>query len=298
MRAWRALKASGAAVLRDGVYLIPATGDTRTVLARVEQDIEASGGSAWLLNVGDADYPFAALFDRTADYNELAEDITKCRDALKAEPGPALARRVRKLRNAYESLAAIDFFPEEARRQTGDRLDALERQLAGAQSSDEPTGTSGAVKRRKAARYQGRLWATRKRMWVDRMGSAWLIRRFIDPQARFAWLDSPDDCPRDALGFDFDGATFSHVETPGGLLVTFETLIESFGLHEDAALRRLAQIVHCLDVGGLTVAEAAGLERILSGIRARTRNDDSLLKAAGRVFDDLYLAFQHEAEPA
>lgn len=86
---------------------------------------------------------------------------------------------------------------------------------------------------------------------MDRAASAWLIRRSIDPQARFQWPDSPGDCPADALGFDFDGATFTHVETPAGLLVTFETLLASFGLAQDPALQRLAQIVHCLDVGGV-----------------------------------------------
>ena len=87
--------------------------------------------------------------------------------------------------------------------------------------------------------YQARIWATRKHLWVDRVASAWLIRRFIDAQAQFLWLDSPEDCPADALGFDFDGATFTHV----GDKVTFEVLLESFGLDSDNALTRLAALV-------------------------------------------------------
>jgi len=298
MRAWRTLKASGAAVLRDGVYLIPASEHATETLAKVEQDIGDSGGTAYLLEVdGDTDYPFAALFDRTGEYHKLSDDITVCGTGFQTTATSDLARQVRKLRTAYDALVAIDFFPGEAQRQVGTLLTALEARLARALSPDEPTEMTGAVQRYDPADFKGRRWATRKQLWVDRIGSAWLIRRFIDPQARFLWLDAPGDCPSDALGFDFDGATFTHVESPTGLLVTFETLMASFGLNRDPALQRLAQIVHCLDVGGLPVPEAAGLERVLTGIRARTTDDDSLLNDAGRVFDDLYLAFQQETKP-
>lgn len=295
MRAWRALKASGAAVLRDGVYLLPASAAAAEKLAKVEQDIVESGGSAYVLDVNDAaGYPFAALFDRTAEYHKLAGELIACDRTFTDVPAPDLARQIRKYRNAHEALVAIDFFPGEAQRQVGTRLEALEARLAGMLSPHEPTGAPGAVPRHHAADFNARLWATRKRLWVDRIASAWLIRRFIDPQARFLWLDAPGDCPPDALGFDFDGATFTHVETPAGLLVTFETLLASFGLAQDPALQRLAQIVHCLDVGGLPVPEAAGLERLLKGIRARSADDDALLSDAGRVLDDLYLAYQQE----
>lgn len=298
MRAWRALKASGAAVLRDGVYLIPASEHAVETLTKVEQDVGDSGGTAYLLEVdGDADYPFAALFDRTGEYHKLADDITACGAGFESTATSDLARQVRKLRNAYDALIAIDFFPSEAQRQVGALLNALEARQASALSPDEPTGKAGTVAPLNPNEFKASLWATRKQLWVDRIGSAWLIRCFIDPEARFIWLDTPGDCPSDALGFDFDGASFTHVESPSGLLVTFETLMASFGLSHDPALQRLAQIVHCLDVGGLPVPEAAGLERVLAGIRARTTDDDSLLNDAGRVFNDLYLAFQQEAKP-
>jgi hypothetical protein len=135
--------------------------------------------------------------------------------------------------------------------------------------------------------YQGRLWATRERPWIDRLASAWLVRRFIDPEARFIWLATPADCPSDALGFDFDGAPFTHV----GAKVTFETLLASFGLANDAALQRLGGLVHYLDAGGLPVAEAAGLETLIRGMRQRLADDDALLAEAGKVFDSFYLAF-------
>lgn len=117
--------------------------------------------------------------------------------------------------------------------------------------------------------------AERQRPWVDRLASAWLVRRFIDPQARIHWIASPQECPADALGFDFDGATFSHV----GSRVTFEVLLASFGL-EQPALARLGLLVHYLDVGGIEPAESAGVESILAGLREALCDDDQLLAAA------------------
>jgi hypothetical protein len=122
------------------------------------------------------------------------------------------------------------------------------------------------------------------------MGSAWLIRRFIDRKAKFLWLDSPKKCPKSALGFDFDGAAFTHMDGR----VTFEVLAASFGLDGDPALTRIAAIVHCLDVGGVAVAEAAGVEAVLAGARAAAPDDDKLLTEANRLFDNLYKNFQQE----
>ena len=183
--------------------------------------------------------------------------------------------------------AAIDFFPGEASAEADAAWRELEQRIAGLLSPDEPHGTRGSVARLDRAKYQGRTWATRRRLWVDRVASAWLIRRFIDPQARFRWLASPSECPKSALGFDFDGATFSHV----GDRVTFETLLASFGLETDPALARIAAIVHALDVGGEPVAEASGFEAVMAGARERLRDDDALLAEIGAVLDSLYAHF-------
>ena len=137
-------------------------------------------------------------------------------------------------------------------------------------------------------RYQGRVWATRKNPWIDRLASAWLIKRFVDRKARFIWIDKPKDRPKGALGFDFDGADFTHV----GNRVTFEVLLSSFGLDSDPALNQLAAIIHFLDVGGIPVDDAKGLETILKGARDKARSDDELVLAAARVFDHLYSAYQ------
>jgi hypothetical protein len=279
MRAWRALKACGAAVLRDGVYVMPASERHRSILAAIAEDVSASGGSTHLLEASGEDY--AGLFDRTPDYQQLATDIATCRDDLNKVTPAELVRRSRKLRKQLDAIVLTDFFPGQAQAQTAALLDTLDDAIRTRLSPDEPTPRATAIAQLDASHYQGRLWATRQRPWVDRLASAWLIRRFIDTNAAFLWLEMPADCPAEALGFDFDGAAFSHV----GERVTFETLLASFGLEANPILARLARIVHYLDVGGLPVAEAAGLEMLLAGMRASIADDDALLDAASAAFD-------------
>jgi len=136
--------------------------------------------------------------------------------------------------------------------------------------------------------YQGRTWATRRRLWVDRVASAWLIRRFIDPAARFLWIEHPVECPPDALGVDFDGAAFTHV----GDRVTFEVLMAAFGLDADAALNRLGALVHVPDVGGEPVPEAKEFEAFLAGARERLPDNDALLGELTNVLDSFYTSFR------
>ncbi len=284
MRAWRALKACGAAVLRDGVSVLPDGVERQATLARISEEVNTAGGQAWLLETRAEETAFASLFDRTGEYRQVAADLEDTHAALNTTAAPDLARLAKKLRKQVTALGEIDFFPGEARRQVLARLDELDRRIRALQSPDEPSPRQSTLVRLDLDDYRGRLWATRDRPWVDRRASAWLIRRFIDPEARFLWLDAPADCPAEALGFDFDGAEFTHV----GDFVSFETLLHSFGLESDAALGRLARVVHFLDVGGLPVAEAPGLESLLAGMRASLADDDELLAAAGQTFDFLY----------
>jgi hypothetical protein len=128
---------------------------------------------------------------------------------------------------------------------------------------------------------------------VDRIASAWLIRRFIDPQAEFLWLSDIHACPADALGFDYDGAAFTHA----GERVSFEVLLASFGLEQDTALQRLAELVHALDVGGPQPPEASGFEAMLGGARSRIADDDRLLDEIALLLDSLYVYFQQPAKP-
>jgi len=293
MRAWRALKSCGAAVLRDGVYLLPDTPACREALEAVERDILASNGTAHLLPVCDPQGArFIELFERAEDYAKLSDEIEACQAQLNADNALASTRQVRKLRKAFAQLAAIDFFPGAARQQADSALQALETTISRVLSKDEPSSHDQPIPRLDRGDHLGRTWATRKRPWVDRLASAWLIRRFIDPAATILWLDAPANCPAEALGFDFDGATFSHI----GNRVTFETLQASFELN-DPGLGRVAALVHYLDVGGLQPAEAPGIERVLAGLRETIPNDDHLLAAACAIFDGLLAAFEKEEQP-
>jgi hypothetical protein len=292
MRAWRTLKGVGAAALRDGVYLLPEGAEQHAAFAEVAEDIDASGGQAYLIATEALEYPFATLFDRTEDYRRLAVDVRESLAALDSNAASDLARLARKLRKSFAALTAIDFFPGESQRQVQGLLDELDRRIQARLSPDEPTPRQAEITLLDAAAYQGRLWATRKRPWVDRLASAWLIRRFIDREARFLWLAAPGDCPADALGFDFDGAAFTH----SGNRVSFETLLASFALDSDPALAHLARVVHFLDVGGLPLPEAPGLETLLAGMRTSLGDDDALLDAACQAFDFLYANYR-QREP-
>ena len=293
-RAWRSVKAAGAAALRDGVYVLPAAAERRAVLEAVAADVTGGGGVAHLLIAQTTDEaPYQALFDRSRDYTELLADATQLRESLSDTTPSEALKRTRKLRKAFESIAAIDFFPGEARRQAEDTLAELEMACARLQAPDEPGFVAGTIQRLRTADYQGRLWATRRRPWVDRLASAWLIRRFIDPEARILWLAHPADCPPEALGFDFDGATFSHV----GHRVTFEVLAASFGL-EQGPIARVGLLVHYLDVGGAPPPEALGVESVLAGLRDSVADDDQLLERACAVFDGLLASFRSNGSTA
>lgn len=293
MRAWRALKASGAAVLRDGVYLMPDREACHAKLERVAADVRAGGGTAYLLHAQEPDNAsFPTLFDRGEDYAALLADVANLRATLTADAALDALKQVRKLRKSFANVAEIDFFPGAAQQQADAALQDLELTVARVLAPDEPHPVAGAIHRLEIADYRGRTWATRRRPWVDRLASAWLIRRFVDPQARLLWLASPADCPRDALGFDFDGATFSHV----GARVTFEVLLSSFGLAQ-AALQRLGALVHYLDVGGVQPPEASGVECVLAGLRDAITDDDQLVAAASGVFDGLLTAFEKDVHP-
>lgn len=291
MRAWRALKAKGCAVLRDGIYLLPHTAEREDMLRELAGSIDEAGGTAHLLRAQSLDASqeadFRALFDRNDDYATFVASLVVARKTLRGQSPAEVTRLLRRVRKDYEAIRTIDYFPGA---ESTDAEVAWEDFLALADtvlSPGEPHAAERAIRPLQRDEYQARTWATRQRLWVDRVASAWLIHRFIDPKARFLWLVSPEACPPDALGFDFDGAAFTHI----GERVTFEVLVVSFGLDDDAALLRLGEMVHTLDVGGAPVPEAIGFEAVMAGARQRALDDDQLLDEMGRVLDSIYAHF-------
>ena len=291
MRIWRALKALGCIALRDGAYLMPGGAERTQALQDLADECIRERGNAWLMDVlprveGESQ-AWLQLFDRSNEHAELRKSWKEANRGLASLAPAELTRLQRKLQREFDALKGIDFFPGDAAAESDAAWADFCRRIESLLSPGEPEETEGSIPRLDATQYQGRTWATRRKLWVDRVASAWLIRRFIDSQARFRWLASPSDCPKSALGFDFDGARFTHV----GNLVTFETLMVSFGLDGDPGLQRLATIVHQLDVGGEPVPEAIGFEAVMAGARERLSNDDALLAEMSTVLDSLYAHF-------
>ena len=220
MRVWRALKECGAAALRDGVYLLPQA----EAFDKLEKEIRAHGGFAMTFDATPhAEGDQAALrarFDRTAEYAALIARISSARASL-----PTLGPRrgltaLRRLEQSLDRLSRIDFFAGQAKEQAAAALLSLKARYAELYARNEPRPSMKGLRPLDRGRYHKRVWATRKAPWVDRLASAWLIKRFIDRDAKFAWIARPSECPKKAVGFDYVGAEFTHVKNR----VTFEVL--------------------------------------------------------------------------
>ena len=293
VKVWRALKATGAGTLREGVYVLPEHAPSAPALRELERTITEAGADAHLLIVPardeTQDAAFRALFDRSELYAELLQAIKEARSSIRKSGEAPLRKQLRALEQQWQAIHDGDFFPGKPASKASDALAALRREVELHLSPDEPAATRAPIAPLSIADHQGRTWATRKRPWVDRLGCAWLVRRFVDKKPTFVWLADPKKCPKSALGYDFDGARFTHV----GERVSFEVIAESFGLlDDDPALRRLAALVHCIDVGGLPVDEAPGFEMLVRGLQARHADDDALLRAALALFDAAYAAMR------
>jgi hypothetical protein len=291
MRIWRALKASGAGLLRDGAYLLPNGERSRELFEEQGAEIRAAGGLVQVLSL-DSESPaqnaeLVALFDRTEEYAEAIERLAALKKEVAKLTEPEARQRLASIAREVAAIVARDFFPGEPRKQMEGALADVEAALNARFAPDEPHAAHRKIRPRDRKDYRGRTWATRERLWIDRVASAWLIRRFIDPRAKFLWLRSVKDCPKRAVGFDFDGAEFTHVDSR----VTFEVLLACFDLGQDAGLIRLGALVHHLDVGGIPIAEAPGLATIMAGARSLQPDDDALLQAMTPVLDSLYAGY-------
>jgi hypothetical protein len=291
MRMLRTLESLGAAVMREGVYVLPDTPDNRRALERLAQYVAQNAGIANVLRVEAAGEAQRAqlkrYFDRSARYDELTKVVNSLRVGFGHSDASAISRVLHKQRRDFEAIAALDFFPDEARARTERALTGAEAEVrrllfpaqAGAAAQvDEP--------------LQRRTWATRRPLWADRLACAWLIRRFIDSEAKLQWLDKGAPCPDGTIGFGFEGARFANSESR----VTFEQMLGAFGLATHAALGRIGGIVHFLEVRGTPVPEAAGVQTLLQGAARRASSDEELLREAEKTFDLLYEAYSDARE--
>ncbi|CAI3127990.1 Protein ChrB [Acinetobacter oleivorans] len=288
MRVWRSLKASGAATIRDGVYLLPITHSEK--FEAIAQDVISEQGSAYIFQAeAPLNLEIVPLFNRNEEYEAIRKQLVDLNQNQNESEKKELLKQVRKLRKSFDALVEIDYYPSEIQGQTLNELVSLEHSIARLGETNEPVFTQAKIKRLLKKDYQNRVWATRKHPWIDRLASAWLIKNFIDESPQLIWLESPSECPTHALGYDFDGAAFTHIDN----FVTFEVLLHSFEL-ETPALKKIAEIAHYLDVGGFEPPEAIGIEKVIQGLRSQISNDDQLFELANYIFDGLYADLKRE----
>ena len=297
LRIWRALKALGCAALRDGAYVLPLS--EAPALEALAVEVRDNGGQASVLTLSPKDeaqkQDVLAQFDRAEAYAAWNESVKLAFSIFQTLPEAEARKRLRNITEALLAIKRIDYYPSDEAFKNDAMLTLLRQAFDTRFSKGEPHPAPGKIARLDVAKFQRKRWATRERPWVDRMACAWLIKRFIDPQAQFVWLQDPTKAPRNVLGFDYDGARFTHMGTQGQERVSFEVLMASFGLDADPQLATIAQAVHYLDAGGIPVALATGLEAILGGLREVHADDDALINATGAVFDALYANPTHVA---
>ena len=286
MRGLRTLEALGAAVLREGVYLLPETTTTRQGLEFLADYISKGAGNAQVLAVAPASdaqqLAFRSLFDRSARYAELLKIVDSLKISYGITDPSAVLRVLHKKRHDFEAISALDFFP-------GDLRERVRSSLAEAEAAVHkllfPTHSQASGAPDQPMRR--RVWATRKPAWADRLACAWLIRRFADPEGTVVWLEKSQELHPNSIGFAFGGAHFGNNATQ----VTYEVMLQHFGLATNAALVKIGAIVHFLEAHDTPVAEAAGVQTLLQGAARRSTSDDELLGEAEKTFDLLYEAY-------
>jgi hypothetical protein len=270
----RRLQRIGAVPLKNSVYLLPKREETREDFEWLVREIQADGGEATLcrgsLLAGTTDEEIEAMFqaERETDYAAIERDAR----ALGGDPSE---EELARLRHRLEEAERIDFFGAPGR-------DGAERALADAARPEPESPSPGAA----GMRVQGATWVTRTGIKVDRIASAWLIRRFIDPAARFKFVPAKGYKPaRGELRFDMYQGEFTHE----GDRCSFETLLARFGL-TDPALRALGEIVHDVDCkdGKFGRPEAAGIASLIGGLAIAYAEDAERLDRGAAVFEGLY----------
>jgi hypothetical protein len=301
---WRRLQQLGAIPLKQAVYVLPDTASAREDFEWLKTEVKGAGGDASVFAADNVDaWSDDALVEefrrsRQDAYAALARDAGNAlkRVSVARRPRGARAPAIRRLldifRERLTAIDGIDFFGSAGR----DRVIPLLEQLEGhTMNTNRVTTPSIPAAAGDLAAYQGRLWVTRPRPGVDRMASAWLIRRFLDPRARFAFAADRRAVPEEGVPFDMYDVEFSHQ----GDGCTFETLCSVFGIRQPA-LSRIAAIVHDLDLkdGRFGAPECATVSAMIEGLQLAIHDDDALLAQGITLFDSLYRSFELSARAA
>jgi len=282
----------GALALKNSVYVMPRTDDALEDLQWIAQEAMAGGGEAWVCEAtfvaGPSDDELAERFrsERRADYQALATEVAEALAELKQRAGarppePEVAQRLERLKKRLAEIAAIDFCEAAGRREAESALRRLETALRPRRKpvAEEPEHPD----------LLGKTWVTRRGIQVDRIATAWLVRRFIDAGARFRFVDgrSTEPAPKE-IRFDMVPGDVTHE----GDRCTFESLVARAGI-ADPAVHEIAEIVHDIDLkdGKYGRADAAGIQRLLAGLLQTHADDESRLSRGFALFDDLYQSF-------
>ena len=289
----RQLARIGAVAIKNSVYALPHGDETQEDFQWVLREIVKGGGDASIVEArfveGLSDAQVIGMFHaaREGDYRELGEQARALaatfpkRGAVGDGRRADVAKQLGRLRQRASELAGIDFFGAPGREVLEGLLSGMEARMRTVEETEQAKGTLD------RSQHQGRTWVTRTGIKVDRMASAWLIRRFIDRQAQFKFVPAKGYRPADGeLRFDMFEAEFTHE----GDLCTFEVLVERSGLGSDPGLRAIAEIVHDIDVkdGKYGREEAPGIGQLVAGIAAGHPEDQARLERGAALFDDLY----------
>jgi hypothetical protein len=296
VKIWRRLQDIGAVAVKNAVHALPMNEDTQEDFEWLLREIREGGGEAFLCEArlidGLSDEEVRALFDRArdADYAEIAKEARSLAKSLRrkgaSDTAAELRGQVARLRKRLAEIAAIDFFGAIGRETAEELLSGLEAQL----DKDKPVASKTKAEPNLAETLRNRTWVTREGVFADRIASAWLIRRFIDPEARFKFVSGKGYRPQEGeLRFDMFEAEFTHE----GDKCTFEVLLERAGL-KDSPLRAIAEIIHDIDLKddkfGRT--EVAGIRTLIDGIRVSTNDDARRIERGAEAFNDLYEFFK------
>jgi hypothetical protein len=293
VKIWRRLQRVGAVAIKNSVYVMPRSDQSLEDFQWTVREITEGGGDAWICEAafveGISNDQVEALFRaaRDADYAAISEETKEF--ARKFPVGKGLNERagdleagVARLRRRLGEAVGIDFFDCLGRQSAEGLVAGLEARLNPDASGDDQSAPS-------SGEYRGRVWVTRKGIHVDRMASAWLIRRFIDPEAKFKFVPARGYQPeKREIRFDMFEADFTHE----GDRCTFEVLLQRLKLNHPA-LRPVAEIVHDIDLkdGKFGRPESAGIERLITGICTVHKDDEARLARASAIFEDLHGSF-------
>lgn len=298
VRTWRRLQELGAVAVKQSVYVLPDTPESREDFEWLKVEIEGAGGEAIVYSADHVELAAeAALVEqfrqiRQQAYGALASELQRTGRARASRSDPSRRRRdLARYRERFAAIERVDFFGSAGR----DRVVTLLNDLAAADpATGRGKGRPAAGGPADAGQYAGRVWVTRPRPGVDRMASAWLIRRFIDATARFGFITDVKGAGN-ALPFDMFGAGFGHE----GNRCTFETLTARFDIG-DPAVARIAEIVHDLDLkdGKFGAPEAATVGLAIDGLQLSSMDDSVLLDQGMTLFEALYRSFGQSMRPS